>query len=122
MLVLKTTSPSISPRAPKAPPVKTVPFSSASFAVSIVGLGAAGPSLPGYKLLLDDSTILHGQVLMRRVPQERPSPRRAGDQARSAGSSSPPVRSPAATQPRTESCAPMVSRASRDARARPLSG
>ena len=35
MLVLKTTSPSLSPRAPKAVPVKTVPSSSASFAMSI---------------------------------------------------------------------------------------
>src|SRR4051812_33533496 len=44
MLVLNTTSPSISPRAPNARPVKTVPSSSASFAMSIVDLGAL-PSL-----------------------------------------------------------------------------
>src|SRR4051812_6689194 len=35
MLVLKTTSPSTSPRAPKAPPVKTVPSSNASLAMSM---------------------------------------------------------------------------------------
>src|SRR5271157_468830 len=45
MLVLKTTSPSTSPRVPKAWPVKTVPSSSASFAVSIVSTGAARPPL-----------------------------------------------------------------------------
>src|ERR1700736_6312417 len=42
MLVLKTTSPKVSPRAPKARPVETVPSSRASFA----GVSAIDPPRP----------------------------------------------------------------------------
>src|SRR5947209_13340395 len=48
MLVLKTTSPNVSPSAPKPRPVKTVPSSSASFAVmSAIRSSCVTPESPG---------------------------------------------------------------------------
>src|SRR4051794_11409221 len=73
MLVLNTTSPSISPRAPKARPAKTVPSSSASLAMSMAAVAspAQDSEAPTRLIVAHDQHNAVGSVATTRIESGR---------------------------------------------------